>query len=61
MVLDKLDAKLIELELIAWKITGSAKLIAGPSASQHYSDYCEALTDVEVDENLWASRKANNR
>lgn len=27
IALDKLDAKLIELELIDWKITGSAKLV----------------------------------
>ncbi len=50
--LDKLGAKLIELELIDWKITGSAKLIDGPTALHHYSNYYEALTDVDVNENL---------
>lgn len=51
--LDKLGAKLIELELIDWQITGSARLIDGPDAGKHYSAYCEALTDVDVDENLF--------
>lgn len=50
--LDMLGAKLIDLELIDWKITGSAKLIDG-SAFEHYSNYCEALTDVDVNENLF--------
>ena len=50
--LDKLNAKLIELELIDWKITGSARLIDGPTAFQHYSNYCAALADVDVNENL---------
>lgn len=53
--LDKLEAKLLELELIDWKLTGSAKIIEGPSAFQHYSNYCDALANVDVDENLFDS------
>lgn len=51
--LDTLDAKLIELELVDWKITDSAKLIDGPTAFEHYSKYCDALTDVDVNDQLF--------
>jgi hypothetical protein len=57
LALDRLNAKLIELELINWKISGSAKLIDGPTASQHYSNYCQALSDVDFNENLFAHSK----
>lgn len=51
--LEKLDAKLIELELIDWRITGATKLVDGPTAFQHYSSYCEKLTDVDVNDDLF--------
>lgn len=51
--LDKLDAKLIELELIDWRITGSARLVDGLTAFQNYSSYCETLTDIDINETLF--------
>lgn len=51
--LDKLDAKLIDLDLIDWKITGSAKIVDGPTAFQNYSNYCKAQADVDVNESLF--------
>ena len=51
--LDTLDAKLIELELLNWKITGTAKLADGGTVFQHYASYCDNLNKVSVNESLF--------
>ena len=51
--LEKINAKLIDLELIDWKITGRAKLIKHGTPSQHYDAYLNAIDEVEFDQNLF--------
>jgi len=53
VALDRIDAKLLELESSNWKITGAARLVEGVTAEQHYLNYCDVLSDVDFNENLF--------
>lgn len=52
-VLDEIDAKLLDLELNGSRITGSAKLVDGCTATQHYSTYCAAVGEVAFDDTIF--------
>ena len=53
-VLDNIGAKLLELELNEqWQITGGAKFVEYGTPEQHYEDYLEATSDVELDDSLF--------
>lgn len=52
--LEKIDAKLLELELNSdFRITGAAKLIDQGKPSQHYAAYMDAIGDIDLDDNLF--------
>lgn len=52
--LHKIDAKLLELEMGSdWKITGRATLRGDGTPTEHYSGYLEAITEVELSDNIF--------
>lgn len=48
-----INAKLLELELANWKITGSAKLNEAGSPEEKYAEYLEATAQVEFNKCLF--------
>lgn len=54
--LQQIDAKLLDLELDEhWKITGKALLKEAGTPSEHYSEYLEAIDDVDLSEDIFDS------
>lgn len=51
-VLKNINAKMLELELVNWKISGTAKLNEDGSPEEKYAEYLEATGQVEIN-NDW--------
>lgn len=51
--LDELSAKLLDLEMENWSLTGKATLIEDGTAEQHYQKYLGATNDVTFDNTLF--------
>lgn len=51
--LKSINAKLLELQLENWKITGAAKLSESGSPEEKYAEYIEAIAQVEFNECLF--------
>ena len=53
-VLNDIGAKMLDLELNKqWQITGTAKFVEYGTPEQHYEEYLEATSDVELDDSLF--------
>lgn len=52
--LDQLSARLLDLEMVGWELTGRVNLAEGGTAYAHYQDYLDANADVEVDEGVFS-------
>lgn len=52
--LDQLSAKLLDLEMIGWELTGRVNLVEGGTAHGHYQDYLNANAEVELDEGIFS-------
>ncbi len=54
-VLKDIDAKLLDLTLNEWRITGEANLISHGTPIQHYEGYIDATGDVDFDDTIFDS------
>lgn len=50
--LDHLSAKLLDLEMVGWELTGRVNLIETGTAVDHYQDYLDPANYVEIDEEI---------
>lgn len=51
--LDRLSARLLELEIKQWSLTGNAVLLAEAPAEEHYNRYLEAINNTGWDDSLF--------
>ena len=52
--LDQLSARLLDLEMIGWELTGRASVIEYGTAHKHYQYYLDANTEVEIDQEIFS-------
>lgn len=52
VALDSIGAKLLEIELIEWKLSGRANVVHTGTAGDHYARYIEANEQVNFDTNV---------
>lgn len=50
--LDELSARLLDIEMVNWELTGRAILLEVSAAEEHYQRYLNATNDVAFDTNL---------
>lgn len=50
--LDELSAKLLDLEMVGWELTGRGTLLETGTAEGHYQHYLDATNEVAFDNNL---------
>lgn len=50
--LDELSARLLDIEMVNWELTGRANLLEAGAAEEHYQQYLNANNEVTFDNNL---------
>jgi hypothetical protein len=52
-VLDAAGAQLLDAELVQWKLTGAAQLVAHGTAREHYTRYCHNVDEVPAMDSIF--------